>query len=134
MSRYKYYQPNDKDLKDEYGDCTIRAISKIYDCDWLDAFSIQLEYCLEYQIANIFSAPLRVVKEIMIKMGFEYYSCPAQKGKPRMTVNNFAKMHKQGRYILNLANHIVAVVDGYYYDTWDSGYKCVYGYYKKVEE
>ena len=25
---YKYYQPNKKDLKDKYGDCTIRALSK----------------------------------------------------------------------------------------------------------
>lgn len=24
---YKYYQPNDKDLKDQYGDCVVRAWS-----------------------------------------------------------------------------------------------------------
>lgn len=27
---YKYYQPNDKDLKDQYGDCVVRAIDKSY--------------------------------------------------------------------------------------------------------
>lgn len=26
---YKYYQPNDKDLKDQYGDCVVRALTKI---------------------------------------------------------------------------------------------------------
>ena len=25
-TRWKYYQPNKKDLKDEYGDCVIRAL------------------------------------------------------------------------------------------------------------
>lgn len=27
---------------------------------------------------------------------------------------------------------MVAVVDGKYYDTWDSGYKSLYGYFEKV--
>lgn len=26
---YKYYQPNDKDLKDQYGDCVVRALTKM---------------------------------------------------------------------------------------------------------
>lgn len=26
---YKYYQPNEKDLKDNYGDCVIRALTKV---------------------------------------------------------------------------------------------------------
>lgn len=28
-TRWKYYQPNKKDLKDEYGDCVIRALCKV---------------------------------------------------------------------------------------------------------
>ena len=28
---YKYYQPNKKDIKDEYGDCVIRAFTKALD-------------------------------------------------------------------------------------------------------
>lgn len=27
---YKYYQPNSKDLKDKYGDCVIRALTKAF--------------------------------------------------------------------------------------------------------
>lgn len=27
---YKYYQPNEKDLKDNYGDCVVRALTKSY--------------------------------------------------------------------------------------------------------
>lgn len=36
-------------------------------------------------------------------------------------------------YLLKVANHVVAVVDGRYYDTWDSGYKSLYGHYEKRE-
>ena len=28
MKRYKYYQPNKKDIKDNYGDCVVRALTK----------------------------------------------------------------------------------------------------------
>ena len=33
--RYTYYQPNDKDLKDNYGDCAIRTICKAENLSWL---------------------------------------------------------------------------------------------------
>ena len=35
---YKYYQPNDKDTKDKYGDCVIRALTKVLCKDWLTVF------------------------------------------------------------------------------------------------
>ena len=50
---YKYYQPNKKDIKDDYGDCTVRAISKALDLTWVDAFKIMIPYCIEYQVTNI---------------------------------------------------------------------------------
>ena len=50
------------------------------------------------------------------------------------TVDSFAKDHPEGTYIVSVAHHVVAVVDGCYWDTWDSGYKSLYGYYEKVSE
>ena len=44
------------------------------------------------------------------------------------------KDHPTGRYIVTVAHHVVAVVDGKYYDTWDSGEKSLYGYYEKRGE
>lgn len=38
MKKYKYYQPNEKDLKDSYGDCTIRALTKTTGKTWLQIF------------------------------------------------------------------------------------------------
>ena len=126
---FEYYQPNDKDLKDKYGDCTIRALSKALDCTWLEAFDKMIPICREMQVANIFAAPVSVRKEMMAKLGFEYTGITNKKGAKRPTVWKFAKDHPTGRYILNVAHHEVACVDGKYYDTWNSGEYYLYGYF-----
>lgn len=128
---FKYYQPNNKDVKDKYGDCTIRALSKALNLTWLETFDLTVPYCREYQTPNIFNLDAKTEKEVMSKLGFDYHSISNKKGSKRPTVASFAKEHKSGTYILNVANHEVAVVDGIYYDTWDSGSCSLYGYYEK---
>lgn len=130
---YKYYQPNKKDVKDKYGDCTIRALTKALGVSWLEAFDITIPFCREYQTPNIFNLPCKEEKEIMQRLGFAYTGVTNKKGSRRPTVAEFARQHKKGRYILNVANHEVAVVDGDYFDTWDSGTCSLYGYYTKIE-
>lgn len=130
--RYKYYQPNDKDIKDNYGDCTIRALSKALDVSWVEAFDLQVPICREYQTPNIFALPVRLENEAMGKLGFKYTGISNKKGSKRPTVEEFAKKHPKGRYVCNVSHHEVAVVDGYYYDTRDSGFKALYGYYELI--
>lgn len=129
--RFVYYQPNKKDLKDKYGDCTIRALSKALDCTWLEAFDKEIPLCREYQCSNVFSLPIKERKEIFDKLGFDYQGITNKGGSNRPTIDEFAKQHKEGTYILNVANHVVACVDGKYYDTWDSGWCKMYGYFIK---
>ena len=130
--RYVYYQPNSKDIKDKYGDCTIRALSKALGCSWLDAFEATLPICREAQVSNVFDCPVKIRSEHLAKMGFEYVGISNKRGTVRPTVDSFAKDHPTGTYICNLANHEVAVVDGKYYDTWDCGSYSLYGYFIKV--
>lgn len=47
-----------------------------------------------------------------------------------MTPKQFVEENPKGYYVLCLANHLSSAVDGYYYDTWDCGDQCVYGYFK----
>ena len=89
--RFQYYQPNKKDLKDKYGDCTIRALSKVFDCSWLDAFDMIIPYCREYQCSNIFDVPNKTEQEIFKKLGFSYTGISNKKGSKRPTVDEFAK-------------------------------------------
>ena len=133
QSRYVYYQPNRKDLQDKYGDCTIRALSRVLDASWLETFDRMIPFCREAQVANIFGAPIQVRAHLLERLGFKYTGVSIKKGSTRPTVDSFAKTHKTGRYILNVAHHEVAVVDGKYYDTWDSGHKSVYGWFELVQ-
>ncbi len=129
--RFQYYQPNKKDLKDQYGDCTIRALSKALGVTWLEAFDKMIPLCREYQVSNVFNAPSSIERQIVERLGFTYHGISNKRGSKRPTVDSFAKDHPEGTFILNVANHEVACVDGKYYDTWDSGYKSLYGYYEK---
>ena len=129
---YRYYQPNKKDVNDKYGDCTVRALSKALNCSWIEAFDKMIPLCREEQVSNIFNAPVSVKKRMMERLGFCYYGISNRCGSKRPTVESFARDHLTGRYIVTVAHHEVAVVDGNYYDTWDSGDCCLYGYYEKL--
>lgn len=130
--RYVYYQPNAKDIKDEYGDCQVRALSKALGVSWLEAFDLTIPICREMQTYTIFGGTCITGKPALARLGFQYVGVSNKKGTTRPTVDSFAKDHPVGTYIAKVASHVVAIVDGKYYDTWDSGYKSMYGYYEKI--
>ena len=47
------------------------------------------------------------------------------------TIEEFCKDHPNGSYILATGQHVVAVINGDYYDTWDSGELVPIYYYRK---
>ena len=47
------------------------------------------------------------------------------------TVKRFCQDFPEGRYLLALNGHVVAVINGNYYDTWDSGDEIVLYYWRK---
>ena len=49
----------------------------------------------------------------------------------RCTVKEFAVANPCGTFILKVHGHVVTLVDGLYYDSWDSGDKKVTMYYQK---
>lgn len=128
MSRYKYYQPNAKDLKDEFGDCVIRSLTKVTGKSWIDVFDELVPLARKYQcMPNSW----KCYEEFLINNGFKYVGVSNKKGSKRPTVDSFTKEHKSGVFVLRVAHHLVASVDGIYYDTWDSGEKSMYGYWQK---
>ena len=129
--RFVYYQPNKKDVEDKYGDCQIRALSKAIGCAWLEAFDKVIPICRDEQVMMICDAPVPVRARMFDKLGFDYHGVSNKKGSKRPTVDSFAKDHPEGRFICNVAHHEVAVVDGKYYDTWDSGDCSLYGYFER---
>lgn len=129
---YKYYQPNKLDLKDKTGDCQVRAFSKALNLSWVEAFDLTIPICRELQTYTIFDSNHEKTVEAMKRLGFKYTGISVANGKKRPTVASFAREHKKGTYIVKVAHHVVSIVDGDYYDTWDSGDRSMYGYYEKI--
>lgn len=110
------------------GDCVIRALTKALEMEWKAVFNELVPYAIEMQ-----AMPNNKVcyEKYIADKWLVWYGCKAKKGCKRQTVSTFTKSHKSGVYILRVAHHLVTVVDGNYYDTWDCGDKAVYGYWTK---
>jgi hypothetical protein len=50
-----------------------------------------------------------------------------------MTVREFTLDHPHGIYVVGTGTHVIAVIDGDYYDIFDSGDEIVAFYWKEVE-
>lgn len=122
---YVFYNPNPKNKR--VGDCSVRAISKAIGIDWSDAYiglSAEGLALRDMPSANV------VWGMFLKKYGFEEHMissiCP-----DCTSVKKFAKDHPKNIYVLATQNHVVAVVNGDYYDTWDSGDEIVLYFYEK---
>ena len=103
--------------KNRVGDCTVRAISKLLDQSWMKTY---WGICLQGAISYDMPSSDAVWGAYLWKHG---YRCQAM---PNLcpdcyTVKEFCREHPEGKYLLATGGHVVAVVDGDYYDTWDSG-------------
>lgn len=119
------FNPNPKNAR--VGDCAVRAVGKVVGQDWFDAY---IGLSAEGLALRDMPSANYVWGMYLKKFGFEEHMissiCP-----DCVTVSQFAKDHPKGRYVLACQNHVVAVIDGNYYDTWDSGNEIVLYYFKK---
>lgn len=123
-SKWVEYQPNPQ--KYVTGDCTIRAYTKTENMSWEDAYDMASNAGME--VAALPDDPKVVEKMLTEKLGYTKYKYTKDE---RCTLNEFAIAHPFGTYICKMRRHVVAVVDGFYYDSWDSGEKKVTEYYEK---
>ena len=99
------------------GDCVIRAIAVATGKPWLDVYD-EL-YRMGRKVYDMMSAN-ETWGTYLYRLGFKPFllpdACPEC-----VTVRDFARIFHEGSYIIGTGSHAVAVVDGNYYDTWDSG-------------
>lgn len=109
------YNPNPSGKR--VGDCVVRAIAKVFGMNWEDAFMR-----LAIQAIRMFDMPSAnsVWGELLRENGYKRFvipdTCP-----DCYTVRDFCRDHKHGKFVVALDSHVVAVEDGNYFDTWDSG-------------
>ena len=122
---YVYFNPNPKNQR--VGDCSVRAIAKALGRDWDDAY---IALCSEGLFYHDMPSSNYVWGMYLKRFGFEQRmvssTCPRC-----VTVSEFADEHPNGRYVLATQGHVVTVVDGDYYDSWDSGNEIVLYFWRK---
>jgi len=103
----------------QVGDCVIRAISKTFNQPWLQTYD---EICELGREMYDMPSSNAVWQAYLKQNGYKRYgisnTCPNC-----YTIRDFCEDHPDGRYILGTGSHVVAVVDGDFFDTWDSGFE-----------
>lgn len=119
---FEYYQPNTH----KCDDCVIRAVAKALDVSWGEAMTHLYNTSREINEAP---TSVKAISEMLKIHDFSWEGFKPKGGGKLPTVADFAEAHKDGRYILRLAKHVVCAVGGRYFDIWDCGAKPVYGYW-----
>lgn len=112
------------------GDCVIRAISIVTGDSWDNIYD---NLCAEGKYLGDWGNSNGVWDSYLRRNGFNRYICP-NSCPYCYSVADFAKEHKNGEYLVATGNHLVAVVNGNYIDSWDSGQEIPIYYYTKRGE
>lgn len=122
---YIEYNPNPS--KKLVGDCVIRGITKVTNSDWK---SVYIDILLQGYKMNDMPSSNAVWGAYLYSKGFRRYvipnTCP-----DCYTVKDFCRDYPKGVYLLATGSHVIAVEDGNYYDTWDSGDEIPIYYWRK---
>ena len=122
----KYNPHPDRKLID---DCVVRAICKLTGKDWERVFT---ELFVEGLYQHDWPRKNSVWGGYLLRHGYIQSlvpdTCPNC-----FTVKDFCMANPYGTYLLAIGDHVVTVVDGDYYDTFDSGDE-VPVYYWRIKE
>lgn len=108
---------NPNPRKKRVGDCVIRAISIATGRTWREVYA---ELCYVGWNESDMPSSNEVWGLYLYLLGFDPFVLPDSCPKC-VTVREFCKHFPVGTYIIGTGSHAVAVMDGDYYDTWDSG-------------
>ena len=122
---FVYYNPNPDNKSTS--DCVIRSLSKVLNKDWEETYiALAIEGLLMHEMPSVNTVWGNYLK----RHGFVRYvipdSCPYC-----YTIKQFCYDHPIGTFVLGTGSHAVAVIDGDYYDSLDSGNEVPIYYWEK---
>lgn len=109
------------------GDCVVRAISIALDKPWHNTYT---DLCIQGLMLSDMPSSNKVWGRYLELHGFHRHiipdTCPYC-----YTVKDFAKDYPQGTYVLGTGTHVITIINGDYYDSWDSGDETPVYYWRK---
>ncbi len=122
---YVFYNPNPQEKRTD--DCVIRMLTKALNVDWETA-SI---YAVIQQIrdSDIFTKNY-VWGNLLLRNGYTRHAIP-DTCPDCYTVKDFCRDHARGVFVLGTGDHTLIVIDGDYFDSFDSGDLVPIVYYRK---
>lgn len=124
MGRWIPYNPNPQGKT--VGDCAVRACTVATKRSWDEVY---MQLTLEgFARCDLISAN-HVWGRYLARNGYKRDFAPED-----CTVDDFCRDHPKGTFVLALSGHVVAVQDGNYLDSWDSGKETPIYYWHKEDE
>lgn len=109
------------------GDCVIRGIATVMDREWDDVW---LEIMTVAFKEKDMMTSNRIWQKYLEQQGYHRYMLP-ETCPDCYTIKDFTRDFDAGRFIVGTGTHVIAVIDGNYYDTGDSGDDIPIYYWKK---
>ena len=123
---YIYYNANP--VRRSHGDCVSRALSKVLDMSW-EEVAIDLSMMMVTE-KDIVSSNALWGKYLMLngfRRGILPDTCPNC-----YTLKDFCLDFPVGTFVVATGSHVIAVINGDYFDTFDSGDEVVTYYFEKM--
>lgn len=126
MAQFREHNENPNNKR--VGDCVIRAISTVLNQPWGVTFwGICLKAAQKFDMPSSNS----VWGEYLLEQGYRRIAINNECNC--YTVEDFCNDHPKGRYVLGTGTHAIGVVDGEYFDIWQSGGETPIYYFESEE-
>lgn len=127
MSRWRQFNPNP--VGRSVGDCAVRAVSAALGIDWETAYALIAKN--GYQMGDMPSSN-SVWGAVLRQHGFSRFAVP-NTCPDCYTIEDFAKDHPFGVYVVCTGSHVCTIRDGLILDSWDSSSEIPAFYWTKKE-
>lgn len=113
--------------RNKVGDCSVRAVSKALGVSWDDAHDMLAD--MSKNMGTIMNDN-DVISAVLRMHGFYKENLPCT-SRDCYTVREFANENPRGTYVVGTGSHVVAIINGDYYDSWPSGDESVIYFWVK---